>query len=37
MEVHLAIKLVDRHYTFNNLKEAIEINLKSQVEEVGYV
>ena len=29
VEVHLAIKLVHRHSTFNNLKETIEMNLTS--------
>ena len=27
VELHLAIKLVHRHSTFNNLKETIKINL----------
>ena len=35
VEVHLAIKLVYRHSTFDNLKETIEINLTGQESQLG--
>ena len=31
VEVHLAVKLVHRHSTFNNLKETVEVKLTGEV------